>query len=72
METDTAIKLARAQARLADARRGIELAREIIDDLGVEGKLPRDRDLLIALSTAKAETEKVLYEVMGQLEEASE
>lgn len=72
MNTGTAIRLARAQARLADARRGIELAREIIDDLMVEGELPRDHDLLVALSEAKAEAEKVLYEVMAQLEEAEE
>lgn len=72
MNTGTAIRLARAQARLADARRGIELAREILDDLMVEGELPRDHDLLVALSAAKAKTEEVLYEVMAQLEEAEE
>lgn len=72
MNTATAIRLARAQARLADARRGIELAREILDDLMVEGELPQDRELLVTLSAAKGETEKALYEVMAQLEEAEE
>lgn len=71
MDANTMIDLAKTQARLWDARRGIREALDTIDDMMIEGRLIPP-ELRNALVKAKDSTEDALREVMNQLEEASE
>lgn len=72
MDANTMIDLAKTQARLWDARRGIREALDTIDDMMIEGRLEIPPELRNALVKAKDSTEDALREVMNQLEEASE
>ena len=72
MNTGTAIKLAKSQARLWDARRGIREVLDTIEAMTLEGQLEANAELHSALKEARVQAEKALAEIMAQLEEAEE
>ena len=71
MNTATAIKLAKAQARLWDARRGIREVLDAVDAMIMDGQL-QDTELRNELIKAKEQTETALAGIMGHLEEVEE